>query len=102
MESRVDTFQKKLAAVSTENAFNPTQGPSYAELNQRKMDKKQKEIEAKRYLDQQVTAKQALKAQQKLEQGKEYHLIKEEVENYKLEMNKKKMELINRNREHLE
>ena len=71
METRVDTFQKRLAAVSSEATHNPTQGPSNNELNLRKMQQKKKELEAKQFLDQQVIAKQALKAQQKLEQSQE-------------------------------
>ena len=71
METRVDTFQKRLAAVSSEATHNPTQGPSNNELNLRKMQQKKKELEAKQFLDQQVIAKKALKAQQKLEQSQE-------------------------------
>ena len=50
MQSRINTFQEKLA--ENENAYTSINGPSFQEMTKRAQSKKQKIMEAKLYQDQ--------------------------------------------------
>ena len=65
------------------------------------MAKKKKEMEAKLFQDQQVREKKAYKDAQKREQDDEYARLVKDVENFKQEEAQKKVDLKNKEKNHL-
>lgn len=88
--------------AGNDDAFNPTQGPSNQEQAMRQMTKKKKEMEAKMFQDQQVQEKRAIQDAKKKEQVDEYHRMVQDVEKYQKEEAQKKIDKLNRNKNHLD
>ena len=102
-QSRVDTFQQKLAENQDGGTTSTTmQGPSFQEMSKREMAKKQKAMEAKLYQDQQILAKLAEREAAKKQQQDEYERVVREVEDFKKEEAKKRMDVKHRRKAYID
>ena len=66
------------------------------------MNKKKKEMEAKLFQDQQVREKKAFEEAQKKQQQDEYNKVVQDVEVFQKEEAQKKLDLLTKNKNHLD